>query len=312
MQIQWYPGHMHKASKQIKEALPKVDVIIEMLDARIPYSSENPMLNMLRGDKPCIKIFNKSDLADPEITQLWQTYFEHEQGVKTFALSLLDGTTGKPDKIRQLPDLCRKLVPMKQHSVKTIHSMIVGIPNVGKSTLINTLTGKAIAKTGNEPAITKTQQRINLDNGIILLDTPGVLWPNIENKNAGFRLATTGAVKDTAMDYVDVAFFAADYLLQTYPNRIKQRYNLQELPDNELTLLETIGSKRGCLRSGGKIDLNKSSTIFLNDLRSGVLGRISLETPEMMITELDELIIIRAKKAAKKALRKQNRKGKQR
>ena len=310
MQIQWYPGHMHKASKQIKETLPKVDVIIEILDARIPYSSENPMLKTLRGDKPCIKILSKSDLADPEITQLWQAYFEQEHAVKTLALSLLQGSSNDYDKIQQLPDLCRKLVPAKQNSVKLIHTMIVGIPNVGKSTLINTITGTAIAKTGNEPAVTKMQQRINLGNGIVLSDTPGVLWPNIENKKAGFRLATTGAVKDTAMDYVDVAFFAAGYLLQAYPNKLKEHYNLESLPASELELLESIGAKRGCLRSGGQVDLNKASTLFLNEFRSGTLGRISLETPSMMESELDEVLILREQKAAKKALRKNKRKGK--
>jgi len=309
MQIQWYPGHMHKASKQIKETLPKVDVIIEILDARIPYSSENPVLKTLRGDKPCIKILSKNDLADPEITQLWQTYFEQEHGVKTLALSLLQGNTNDSDKVRQLPDLCRKLVPAKQYSVKIIHTMIVGIPNVGKSTLINTVTGRAITKTGNEPAVTKMQQRINLGNGIVLSDTPGVLWPNIENKNAGFRLAATGAIKGTAMDYVDVAFFTASYLLQTYPTRLKERYNLETLPTSELELLETIGAKRGCLRAGGQVDLNKASTLFLNDLRSGILGRISFETPNMMETELEEVRIIQEKKAAKKSLRKKKRKG---
>jgi len=309
MQIQWYPGHMYKASKQIKETLPKVDVIIEMLDARIPYSSENPMLKSLRGKKPCIKILNKSDLADPEITHRWQAYFEQEHGVKTLAICLAHGSANSADKIRQLPDLCRKLVPTNKNRTKNIQTMIVGIPNVGKSTLINTLTGKAIAKTGNEPAITKAQQRINLGDGIVLLDTPGVLWPNIENKHTGYRLASTGAIKDTAMDYADVAFFIAEYLLQKYPAELIERYKLDTLPSTELELLETIGKMRGCLRPGGRLDLNKSSTLFLNELRSGNLGRISLETPEMMALELEELIIIQKNKAEKKALRKKRKKG---
>jgi len=309
MLIQWYPGHMHKASKQIKQSLPKVDVIIEMLDARIPYSSENPMLKTLRGEKPCIKILNKADLADPEITQRWQTYFEQDQGVKTLAICLGQGSAHTSDKIRQLPELCRKLVPIKQNSIKSIQTMIVGIPNVGKSTLINILTGKAIAKTGNEPAVTKAQQRINLGNGIVLLDTPGVLWPNIENKYTGYRLATTGAIKDTAMDYADVAFFIVDFLLKTYPTKLTERYNLDSLPNTELQLLEAIGTLRGCLRSGGQVDLNKVSTLFLNELRAGNLGRLSLETPEMMSQELKELTIVRSKKTAKKALLKNKRKG---
>ncbi|MGI9285623.1 MAG: ribosome biogenesis GTPase YlqF, partial [Pseudomonadales bacterium] len=211
MQIQWYPGHMHKAKKEIATTLPKVDLIIEVLDARIPFSSENPMLAKLRGNKPCIKVLNKSDLADPATTQLWQSYLEQERGVKTLALS-----TAEPEKMRRLPDLCHKIAAEKRSSVKDIQAMIMGIPNVGKSTLINTLVGKTIAQTGNEPAVTKAQQRIALPNGITLLDTPGLLWPNLENKNSGYRLAAIGSIKDTALDHSDVAFFAAAYPLQAY------------------------------------------------------------------------------------------------
>src|SRR5512136_1772670 len=213
MLIQWYPGHMHKASKEIKAILPQVDLIIEILDTRIPFSSQNPMLTTLRGDKPCIKILSKSDLADPAITQQWQAYLEQEQGVKTLAV-----TIEQPEKIRQLPDLCHKMLPAKASSSRLLHTLIMGIPNVGKSTLINILARRVIAKTGNEPAITKMQQRIDIGNGIILLDTPGMLWPNVENKNSGYRLATTGAIKDTAISHENVAFFAAEYLLQHYPD----------------------------------------------------------------------------------------------
>ena len=301
MQIQWYPGHMHKASKEIKESLPKVDLLIEVLDARIPFSSENPMLKQLRGNKPCIKVLNKSDLADPELTQQWQAYLEQEKGVKTLAL-----TTEQPEKTRQLVDLCRKIMPEKDKGVRNIHTMIVGIPNVGKSTLINTLAGRMIAKTGNEPAITKGQQRINLRNGIVLSDTPGVMWPNVENKNSGYRLATTGAIRDTAMEYEDVAFFAIGYLLNVYPENLIARYQLDGLPSSELEALEQIGKKRGCLRSGGKVDLERVSKILLTELRAGTLGPMTLETPAMAETELAELVIIREKKAAKKSARKKN------
>ena len=170
MPIQWYPGHMHKARKQIKETLPKVDLIIEMLDARIPFSSENPMIATLRKNKPCIKVLSKIDLADPEITLQWQTYLEREKGIKTFSV-----TNKEPEKIRQLPKLCRKILPAKEKSVKSIQALIMGIPNVGKSTLINILMAKTIAKTGNEPAVTKAQQRIDLKNGIVLCDCPALL-----------------------------------------------------------------------------------------------------------------------------------------
>ena len=215
MLIQWYPGHMHKASKEVKLLMPQVDLIIEVLDARIPFSSQNPMIAALRGDKPTIKILSKSDLADPEMTQLWQTYLEQEHGVKTLAV-----TSQNPEKIRQLIDLCHKLFPDKAEDGKLINALIMGIPNVGKSTLINILASRTIAKTGNEPAVTKMQQRIDLGNGIILFDMPGLLWGNVENRNSGYRLATTGAIRDTAIDHDDIASFAAEVLLRQYPDLI--------------------------------------------------------------------------------------------
>jgi len=304
MLIQWYPGHMHKAGKEVKEILPQVDLIIEILDARIPFSSQNPMFATLRGDKPCIKVLSKSDLADPDITQQWQTYLEQEQGVKTLAL-----TIEQPEKTRQLIELCHKMLPNKASSDKPIHTLIMGIPNVGKSTLINTLAGRMIAKTGNEPAITKTQQRIDIGNGIILLDTPGMLWPNVENRNSGYRLAVTGAIKDTAISHDHVAFFAAEYLLQHYPDLLSGRFQLQQLPQSEQELMEAIGKKRGCLRSGGRVEMDKVSKILLTELRAGSIGRISLETPAMMEKELAELVIIREQKEAKKKARKEKWKG---
>ncbi len=304
MQIQWYPGHMHKAGKEIKKILPNVDLIIEILDARIPFSSENPMLASMRGDKPCIKILNKNDLADPELIVQWQRYLEREKGVKTLTTSL-----EKPENVLQLPSLCRKLIPTKGDQIHSLNCLIIGIPNVGKSTIINALAGKAIAKTGNEPAVTKRQQRINLKNGIVLFDTPGLLWPNLENKNSGFRLAVTGAIKDTALEYGDIACFAVDYLRQNYPESLKSRFSLDHLPESELELLEIIGRKRGCLRSGGHVDIDKIAKIIINEFRSGILGRTCLETPEVMEKELIELNLIRERKAAKKAARKQKRKG---
>jgi ribosome biogenesis GTPase A len=300
MLIQWYPGHMHKASKEVKEILPQVDLIIEILDARIPFSSQNPMLATLRGDKPCIKVLSKSDLADPEITQQWQSYLEQEQGVKTLAL-----TIEQPEKMRQIPELCHKMLPTKASSSRLIHTLIMGIPNVGKSTLINILAGRMIAKTGNEPAITKTQQRIDIGNGIILLDTPGMLWPNVENKNSGYRLATTGAIKDTAISHDHVAFFAAEYLLRHYPKLLQVRFQLEQLPESEQQLMEAIGRKRGCLRSGGRIEMDKVSKILLTEFRAGTIGRISLETPAMMEQELVELVITRELREAKKKARKE-------
>jgi ribosome biogenesis GTPase A len=302
MQIQWYPGHMHKAGKEIKEILPKTDIVIEVLDARIPFSSANPLLAELRGDKPCLKVLNKSDLADPELTAEWQTYLEQEHGVKTLALTSRD-----PEKMRRIPELCRKMLADQIQDDRIVHALIMGIPNVGKSTLINILAGRTVAKTGNEPAVTKTQQRIAIGNNVVLLDTPGMLWPNIENKHSGFRLAATGAIKDTALHHEAVAAFVAGYLSRQYPACLRERFRLELIPESDDAVLEAIGRKRGCLRTGGRVDLDKAAKILLAELRSGALGRITLETPDMMERELAEVAVIRGQKAEKKRLRKENR-----
>jgi len=301
MKIQWFPGHMYKAGKEIKASLPDIDLIIEILDARLPFSSANPLLSALRGDKPCIKILNKADLADPVRTQQWQDFLEQEDGVKTLPLTAI-----QTDKVDTVIELCRKLIPHKATASKVIHVLIMGIPNVGKSTLINALAGRTIAKTGNEPAVTKRQQRIDLRNGIILCDTPGMLWPNLENHNTGYRLATTGAIKDTALKHDDVASFAGEFLLHHYPESLKQRYQIETLPETDYELLQLIGKKRGCLRSGGHIEMDKVAKILLAEIRDGTLGRITLETPEMMQKELAELTLMRSQKVAKKEKRKKN------
>ena len=305
MKIQWYPGHMHKASKEIKQTLPQIDLIIEVLDARIPYSSQNPMLSTLRQDTPCIRVLNKNDLADAELTTLWQNYMEQEKGIKTLAL-----TTRQPDKIKQITALCQKMLAEKVTQNKVIRTMIMGIPNVGKSTIINILADRIIAKTGNEPAVTKHQQRIKLGNNIVLSDTPGVLWPNVENIQSGYRLAITGAIKDTAMQHDDVAFFAAEYLLKAYPEGLKQRYQLDSLPASEAELMDIIGHKRGCLKSGNLVNYDKTGKLLLHEIRSGKLGPITFETPEMMEAELKQVEILREQKAAKKAARKKQFKSK--
>jgi ribosome biogenesis GTPase A len=290
---------MHKASKEIKQALPNIDLLIEILDARIPFSSQNPMLNQLRDDKPTIRVLSKTDLADPQLTQLWQSHLEQEQGVKTLAV-----TTQQPDKIKQIIDLCSKMLPERTEANKVIRTMIMGIPNVGKSTIINVLAGRTIAKTGNEPAVTKMQQRINLKNNIVLSDTPGVLWPNVENRNSGYRLAVTGAIKDTAFQHDDIALFALEYLLKTYPEAMQTRFQLDSMPADATGLLQAIGKKRGCLKAGNQVDMDKAAKIFLTELRAGTIGQISLETPEMITNEMIELAAIKEEKAAKKAAKK--------
>jgi len=305
MSINWYPGHMHKAQKEIKKRLPDVDMFIEVLDARIPFSSENPMLAEIRGDKPCIKILNKTDLAEDDKTKDWQRYLELKKNTKTLALNL-----NQPNKSEQIFSLCRKLVPNKGTIITPITCLITGIPNVGKSTLINALAGRTIAKTGNEPAVTQTQQRIDLGNNIILFDTPGLLWPKVENEDSGYRLAVTGAIKDTAIEYDDIAYYAAEYFLKGHLNALMERYSLDEPPRDETALLEAIGKKRGALVSGGRINLNKTSAIFIHDYRSGALGPITLETPEKVEIEIAKTEKIIADKAALKVARKKNWKNK--
>jgi ribosome biogenesis GTPase A len=304
MAINWYPGHMHKASKEMRKIMPQVDLMIEVLDGRIPFSSENPMLAQLRGGKPCIKVLSKCDLADPLQTQAWQDYLEQDKGVKTIAL-----TTQEPERMRDILDLCHKMMPNKSAGVKNIQAIIMGIPNVGKSTLINHLAGRHIAKTGNEPAVTKMQQRIKLDRGIVLLDTPGVLWPKLENQHGGYRLAITGAIKETAVSNEDIALYAVAYLREAYPEYLTTRYQLSTLSEDDVTLLEAIGTHRGCLRVGGCVDLERAAKILLTELRTGTLGRLTLETPAMMEAELIEMTKLREKALAKEAAKKLKKSG---
>ncbi|WP_350562357.1 ribosome biogenesis GTPase YlqF [Psychrobacter sp. CAL346-MNA-CIBAN-0220] len=304
--IQWFPGHMNKARNEVKEIMPQMDVIIEVLDARIPYSSENPMVATLRGDKPVIKILNKADLADPDMTQAWMDYFEQEDGVKALAFD-----DNKASDVHRIVELCKKLMPNKAESGRQIKAMILGIPNVGKSTLINTLAGRAVAKTGNEPAVTKSQQLIKLEGGIMLYDTPGMLWPKVENANSGYRLAATGGIRDTAFDFADVASYTAEYLIQAYPELLKARYKIEDLPKTDWEFFEVAGRNRGCVRAGNKIDTYRMSEILVNELRSGTLGRISLETPEMREAEeavvAEQRIAAEEKKIAKEEEKRQRR-----
>jgi len=299
MAIHWYPGHMNKASHEMKAVIKDTDIIIELLDARLPYSSQNPTIKDLSIDKPCIKILSKSDLADPIITQAWQSHFENVESVKTIAT-----TKDARYKAEKVLYLCQKLSPKSLRSTRTMVAMITGIPNVGKSTLINALTGRKIAKTGNEPAITKGQQRIKLNEEVTLLDTPGILWPKIHNENSGYRLAISGAIKDTAMSIEDVAFYLSQYLLENYADLLVHILGLDTLPQNDLDLLEALGKKRGCLRKGGQVDLEKVSSVLVNEFRTGKLGRISLETPSMIPAEEEK--VIRAQE--EKLKRDQNRK----
>ncbi|MFI3245565.1 MAG: ribosome biogenesis GTPase YlqF [Ferrimonas sp.] len=310
MALQWFPGHMNKARREVKEVMPQMDVIIEVLDARVPYTSENPMVAQLRRDKPVIKIFNKADLADPELTQQWMAYLEQQRGVKTLALD-----TDKASHVHKIVDLCKKLVPNKVGNDKQIKAMIMGIPNVGKSTLINTLAKRIVAKTGNEPAVTKAQQRIKLEEGIMLYDTPGMLWPKLETEHYGFRLAAIAAIRDTVVNYEELGSYVSEYLLIAYPERLKTRFKLEQLPETDWEFMEQAGKKRGCMKSGGRVDLERFGAILVNELRDGSLGGITLETPAMMEQEEAELARKRELEAAEKAAKeaeKANRRNRQR
>ena len=302
MSINWFPGHMHKARKEIAEVMPQVDIIIEMLDARIPYSSENPLVAQLRKQTPCIKVLNKADLADAELTQQWVTHLEQERGIRALPTS-----QHEPEPIKRLLALCEQLLPERNLSLKGARAMIMGIPNVGKSTFINILAGRTIAKTGNEAGVTKTQQRIKLEQNMVLTDTPGFLWPKLNPPSCGYRLAITGAIKDTAFDYADIALFAADYLLDAYPEALKKRFQLDELPEQGLELMDIIGAKRGCMRKGGVVDLQKTGSLLISEIRTSQFGPLTLETPAMIVQECAEAEAENAAKAADKAEREKLR-----
>ncbi len=302
MAINWFPGHMHKAQKEIKEIIGQIDVVIEVCDARVPFSSENPLITDIRGDKPLIKILNKSDLADPLLTQVWVDYFQSQHNVKAIAL-----TTDEPSGAKNIASLIQKLVPNKNAEGKQINAMIMGIPNVGKSTLINSLVGKVKAKVGNEPAVTKAQQRIRLEEGVYLYDTPGMLWPKIANENSGYRLAISGGIKDTAFDHEDIACFAADYLLTAYPELLKKRYKITTLPAQEVELLEELGRNRGCVKGGGHVDFHKASEILINEIRDKTLGAITFETPGMIESENIYFAELQAKRIAEREAKKEAR-----
>ncbi len=303
MAINWYPGHMHKARKEIREAMPQVDLLIEVLDARIPFSSENPLVPALRGDTPCIKILNKADLADPEMTQRWKEALEQQHGIRAIPMS-----QHEPQKVRELLKICPEMLPHRNFEGTPLRALILGIPNVGKSTTINNLAGRIIAKTGNEPAVTKIQQRIKLENNIVLHDTPGFLWPKLEPEECGYRLAVTGAIKNTVLEFEDVGMFLVEYLMEHQPNILLNRYHLKEMPATAIEVFDAIGQRRGAVRKGGFADTHKVAEILLNDYRSGAMGRVTLESPEQIAKEQVALAILHAEQEALKKEKEERRK----
>jgi ribosome biogenesis GTPase A len=279
MTIKWYPGHMGKAHEQISELIGKIDVIIEVLDARLPASSANHLLAELRRDKPCIKVLNKNDLADPAITKSWVSIFRKQAGIRALPLS-----AKQLRELNQLTRLCQQLAPTRGKPGRPLRVMVAGIPNVGKSTLINTLAGKCIAKVGDMPAITTCAQQIELRNGIILSDTPGLLWPDMTDQVAAYRLATSGAIGAGALDYTSVGLFALEFMIQRYGELLRSRYKLTGVSECA-AVLEKIGRRLGCLAAGGVVDLPRAAEAFLRELRAGKLGRVSFEVPDPVAGE---------------------------
>jgi ribosome biogenesis GTPase A len=276
MAIQWFPGHMHLTQKAIQERIKNIDVVIELLDARLPGSSANPMLAMLTAGKPALKVLNKQDLADPARTVQWLTHYNAQSGTRALGL---DASVSAPAKA--LIKACFELAPNRGGMVKPMRVLICGIPNVGKSTLINTLTAKRATQTGDEAGITKLEQRILLADDFYLYDTPGMLWPRIIVAKSGYNLAASGAIGRNAFNEEEVALELLGYLKTHYPTLLQTRYKLDSVANLEdEKLLEAIGRKRGALQTGKGVNLQKAAEIVIYDFRAAALGRITLETPE--------------------------------
>jgi ribosome biogenesis GTPase A len=276
MAIQWFPGHMHLTKKAIQERIKEIDVVIELLDARLPGSSANPMLADLTSSKPALKVLNKQDLADPACTALWLDHFNKLPATRAIELDASETTPA-----RRLIDACHLLAPTRGSMVKPMRVLICGIPNVGKSTLINTLTGKRATKTGDEAGITKIEQRLVLADGFYLWDTPGMLWPRIIVAKSGYNLAASGAIGRNAFNEEEVALELLDYLISHYPAALEARYKVEVKPGiTDEEMLEEIGRKRGAVLTKGRINLQKAAEIVIYEFRAATLGRITLETPE--------------------------------
>ena len=276
MAIQWYPGHMTSARKKAGETMAFIDVVIEVLDARLPEASTNPLVRDLRlyRQRPCLKVLNKSDLADPAVTQAWLAYYNQHSGVKAVAISSKNAA-----EVARLPNLCQSLAPHRNDNIKPLRMMIMGIPNVGKSTLMNALVKRKIAKVGDEPAVTKSQQMHQLSVRHSIVDTPGLMWPKIEHESDGLMLAASHAVGRNAIIDEEVAVFLAGLLLARYPDFLAARYRLSSAEIDAVGVVEGIAKRRSLLMRGGQADFEKASSVLLQDYRDGKLGRISLETP---------------------------------
>lgn len=281
LNINWYPGHMKKTKESIQKNLKMVDVVFELIDARIPYSSQNPVIESIVGDKPRVIILNKSDLADNRSNKIWQEYFIG----KDIPSVLVDSITGKG--IESLLNMSLDVTKDKRENFekrgvisRPTRAMIIGIPNVGKSTLINTLSGRKGTKTGNRPGITKSNQWIKTRGVLELLDTPGILWPKFEDQSVGLNLAFTGAIKDEILDKETLALRLLERLILNFPSLVERRYGIEINDDTGLDVMSKIAKKRGCIVRGGEVDYTKVCGIILDEFRKGVIGNITLELPK--------------------------------
>ncbi|TCV89009.1 ribosome biogenesis GTPase YlqF [Sulfurirhabdus autotrophica] len=289
MSINWFPGHMVSARKKAAETMEWTNVVIEVLDARLPEASCNPIIDEMRlhRQRPCLKILNKSDLADPVVTQAWLNYYNNQKNVKAVALSCK-----KPSDVLKVTNLCRTLAPHRGTNLKPLNMMIMGIPNVGKSTLMNALLKRRVAAVGDEPAVTKSQQRLEISKQLTITDTPGLMWPKIAYESDGFMLAASHAIGRNAVIDEEVATFLAGILLERYPTMIADRYGCSIEGLDATGVIEVVAKRRGLLLKGGDPDLEKAALMFLKDYRTGALGRISLETPDTrsaMIAEQSQI-----------------------
>lgn len=281
-QIQWFPGHMQKARRQIEEKLPIVDIVYEIIDARIPESSRNPFLAEIIKDKPKLLILNKTDLADDALTKQWIKTYESED-IQCIDVNALNGNILQKVYKKTEEILKPKMSKEKDKGMtkRAYRAIVIGIPNVGKSQFINNLAGKNKVKTGNLPGVTKTQSYIKTKSNLLLLDNPGVLWPKFENKAVGYNLALLGSIKDDILPLDDVAIYGINFLKERYPEKLKNRYNLKNLSDlTAIEIMDEIGKRRGCKISGGYIDYDRVINLFLYDLRNFKMGKITLETVE--------------------------------
>ncbi|RKD27803.1 ribosome biogenesis GTPase A [Caminicella sporogenes DSM 14501] len=281
MNINWYPGHMKKTKELIKNNLKLVDVVIELYDARIPISSKNPEIDKIISNKPKIVVLNKYDLSDPKILKKWLDYYS-KLGINAIPFNALSGE-GMNNLLNAIKNAAKdkiEILKKKGRKLRPIRVMIVGIPNVGKSSLINKLVGKKSAKTGNKPGVTRGKQWIRIRKDIELFDTPGILWPKFDDEKVGLNLAFTGSIRDEILDIDELCLELIKTLLEKYPNNLKERYNLDNLNKEALEIMEDIGRNRGCISAGGIIDYTRIANIVLDDFRKGKLGKITLETPE--------------------------------